>query len=91
MYDKESIYDEKVSPLMTEIIKICKENDIQMVADFYLRKPTEGKDEFHCTTALNTGVNASERLRDLARVVYNGYVVQKPYFSAMAITTREAK
>jgi len=40
MYDKEQIYDEKISPLMTQIIQICKENDIKMVADFYLREPT---------------------------------------------------
>ena len=31
MYDKEAIYDEKISPLMTQIINICKEND----ADLY--------------------------------------------------------
>lgn len=88
MYDKEQIYDDKISPLMTEIIKICKENDIKMVADFYLREPTEEETEFHCTTALNANENTSERLKDLARVIYDGYVVQKPYFSAMTITSK---
>lgn len=29
---KEKIYDEQISPLMTQIIKICKENDIGMFA-----------------------------------------------------------
>jgi hypothetical protein len=85
MYDKEQVYDEKISPLMTEIIKICKENDIKMVADFYLREPTESEDEFHCTTALIMDCE-SERLKDLVRVIYNGYVVQKPFFVAMTIT-----
>ena len=30
MYDKEAIYDEKINPLMAEIIKICKENQIHI-------------------------------------------------------------
>ena len=87
MYDKEQIYDEKISPLMTQIIQICKENDIKMVADFYLREPTEEATEFHCTTALTVDCN-SERLKDLVKVIYNGYVVQKPYFAAMTITSK---
>jgi hypothetical protein len=86
MYDKEIVYDEKVSPLMTEIIKICKENDIKMFADFYLREPTETDNEFHCTTVLHVGENKSDRLSDLVKVAYNGYIAQKPYFAAMTVT-----
>lgn len=33
---QEDIYDEQISPLMKQIVKICKKNDISMVADFRL-------------------------------------------------------
>ena len=33
-YNLESIYDEKISPLMRQIIDICKEHNMPMVASF---------------------------------------------------------
>jgi len=33
---KEEIYDTQISPLMKEVIRICKEADIPLVADFQL-------------------------------------------------------
>ncbi len=46
MYDKEKIHDEKIESLMNKIIKICKENDIQMLATFMLKEA----DDMVCTT-----------------------------------------
>lgn len=43
---KEKIYDAHISPLMDQIIAICKANKIAIVASFHL-----GKD-LHCTTTL---------------------------------------
>lgn len=40
-YDKEQIHDEKINPLMDQIIKICKENDIQMLCSFMLKEDGE--------------------------------------------------
>ena len=37
-YDKEQIHDEQINPLMNQIIKICKENDIQMLCSFMLKE-----------------------------------------------------
>lgn len=34
MTDKEAIYDEKISPLMAQIIEICQEHKIPMFAEF---------------------------------------------------------
>lgn len=34
MKDKENIYDEKIAPLMTQIIDICKENQLPFFASF---------------------------------------------------------
>lgn len=33
-WDLEKVYDEQISPLMTQILKICKENRLPMVASF---------------------------------------------------------
>ena len=52
--DKEPIHDEKISPLMAQIIDICKANNINMVASFQLRSGKERAEEgnFLCTTTL---------------------------------------
>ena len=50
MKNKEQIYDEKISPLVAEIIKVCQENKIAMLASFSV--PTENDPHLGCTTAL---------------------------------------
>lgn len=55
-YDKDSVYDGKIAPLMKQIIEICKREQLPMAAQFYLQE--ERKDgEFegqpmYCTTTL---------------------------------------
>ena len=44
---KEEIYDEQINPLVGQILTICKEHKIAMIADFAL-----GAENFHCTSAL---------------------------------------
>lgn len=34
LIDNETVYDEQISPLMAQIIKICKDNKIPMFATF---------------------------------------------------------
>lgn len=46
MKNKEKIYDEKIAPLMKQIIQICKEEKIPMFADF------QYSNEDFCTTTL---------------------------------------
>lgn len=48
--NKEQIYDEKISPLMAQIIAICKENGVAMIASFFI--PTEEDAGLCCTTCL---------------------------------------
>ena len=45
-YDLEDVYDEKIAPLMDQIIAVCKEHKLPMVASFQYM----GDDL--CTTAL---------------------------------------
>jgi hypothetical protein len=44
---KEEIYDSEIHPLMAQILGICKEHKIALVADFAL-----DAEDFHCTSAL---------------------------------------
>ncbi len=51
-FNKEDVYDNEISPLMTKIIAICKEHKIPMLATFTYENHEErgvGK----CTTLLN--------------------------------------
>lgn len=48
--NKEEAYDAKVSPLMREVIAICKEHHIPVLAVFHT--PNDDKDDLFCTTAL---------------------------------------
>lgn len=84
MYDKKKIYDEKIFPLMGDIIKICKENDIQMLFSCYLK--TDGNGAMSCDTYLESKEENCDRLKDAAKCIILGHVAYRPYFAAMAIT-----
>ena len=47
---KEEVYDERISGLMTQIIEVCQERGIAMVASFDIS--TSDNPDFLCTTAL---------------------------------------
>lgn len=50
-YDQETTYDAQIAPLMAQIIAICKEHQIPMIASFAYRR--DKNDEYDlCTTAL---------------------------------------
>jgi len=68
---KEAVYDEQINPLMAQIIAICKEHDIPLVADFQLdddRDACDPGDTFHCTTYV-VPENASKRLHAAKRAL----------------------
>ena len=46
MPTKEQIYDDEINPLMAQILALCKEHHIAMLADFAL----DG--DLHCTSAV---------------------------------------
>lgn len=47
--NKEQVYDEKISPLMQQIIAICQEHGIAMLADFAIGHDGVGPDGQDCT------------------------------------------
>jgi hypothetical protein len=48
--NKEQVYDDQVSPLMSQIIEICKTNKIAFIASFSI--PTEEDADLRCTSAM---------------------------------------
>lgn len=48
---KETVYDERIAPLMTQIIVLCHEHKINMLATYAL-DPTEDGSVLRCTTSL---------------------------------------
>ena len=51
--EKETIYDERISPLMAQVIAICKDAGIACFATFDIS--TEDDPGFFCTTCLPDG------------------------------------
>lgn len=50
--NKEQIYDSQISPLMQQIIKICMDNGIAMMASFDIAHDGEGPNGEDCSTLI---------------------------------------
>ena len=51
-FNKEDVYDNEISPLMTQIIDICKQHGIPIIASFTYENSDE-RDPGRCTTLIN--------------------------------------
>ena len=91
MNDREPIYDEQVAPLMTEIIRICLENDIPMVACFQLSDGDRDEDEemgpMFCTTALLEPEWTDDRLFNAKSMLYKRPVLASIILSKVKTRT----
>lgn len=70
---------------MNEIIKVCKENNIQVLASFALKESDENGDDMLCSTYLPSSEYTSKRLEDAMKVIKLGYIVQKPFIMTATI------
>ncbi|WP_439885801.1 hypothetical protein ACTACK_12815 [Pseudomonas syringae] len=50
--NKEQVYDEQISPLMQQIIEVCKEKGIAMIASFDIAHDGIGPDGEDCSGLL---------------------------------------
>lgn len=83
-FDKEKKYDERIAPLMTQIIEICKQEKIPFFASFYLKDATEENGAMYCTTNIfdketNNEPDKHKEMREIA------YKRDPAFFCAMTI------
>lgn len=78
-YDLEKVYDEKIAPLMTQIIDICREHKMPVLASFAYGR-NEEKSDF-CTTYLEFENRVPEPFRPALSLIKNG-------FAPLTITTK---
>lgn len=65
IFNEEKVYDEKISPLMKQIIEICNKHKIPMVASFTFENcPERGPGK--CTTLLNSFENRKDDVNQRA-------------------------
>ena len=83
IYNLESIYDEQISPLMQQIIAICKEHNMPMVASFAYEN-CEEKGLGCCTTTLTFGGRSIKEFAEATPVIHG-----KSLFAAFTIMSGE--
>jgi hypothetical protein len=64
-WNKEDIYDEKIAPLMAEILKICKENELPIVCTIQYGCDEEDRALF-CTSTICNQSHADKKMLRLA-------------------------
>jgi hypothetical protein len=71
IFDLEEVYDEEISPLMKDIITICKRVGMPMLASFcYKANECEGHD--YCTTSLPGGEFYPDEFKEALSILRNG-------------------
>jgi hypothetical protein len=80
--NKEQVYDEQIAPLMDQVIAICRDRKIAMLATFAI--PTEEDNDLSCTTHLpDESGKLPEQIERAARIV-------RGTPSPLMLTTRNA-
>lgn len=85
---KETAYDAEISPLMVQIIDVCKRHKINVHATFVLDVPEDAEDEnaILCTTHLPVDEGDEEGMRLIAALLR--VAKPEPMFAAFTISTR---
>jgi hypothetical protein len=68
MRNNEKPYDEKISPLMDQIIEICQENKIPMAAQFVVTENEDPSEDLLCSTALP---HENKQIMEVVKVMIN--------------------
>lgn len=87
--NREAVYDEKISPLMAQIIQICKENDIPMVASFQINDDRPDGAAFLCTTViLNQEPPPANKLLEASSIIQRG---REPKVTMLTVRDADGK
>jgi hypothetical protein len=92
-YDKESVYDEEIAPLMKQILEICKREKIPMAVQYYLKEFREDAGfeglPMYCTSVIvfEGKTDGDDQIRFVNESMKYGRQ-GKPWVMAATITTR---
>lgn len=90
-FDKESVHDNQIAPLMTQIIAICKEHNIPMLATFNYRCDAEEGHVDYATTCISRNTDGvsymPDEIKEAINIIRNGASTREKLL-AMAITTK---
>lgn len=87
--NKENIYDTQVSPLMQQIIEICKANGIAMMASFDIAHDGEGSNGEDCSALIcNTLLPNGDGENNPLFVHANDHIRRRGRQVPMMITTK---
>ena len=88
-FDLESVYDNEISPLVAEIIRICKRAGMPMLTSFCYaagRNEDDPGSVNFCTTYLDNGSGYQpDELKEAVRIIRNG-ASTRPKLMAFTIT-----
>ncbi len=84
VFDLEAVYDEEISPLMKQIIEICKQREMPMVASFCYRRDDEGGNDA-ANTNLPFGDRQPERLFHAGNAIYGNYDEKRSFTTAITV------
>lgn len=83
MEDKETIYDEQIAPLMTQLLEVCQREGIPMFSSF------QYSGAGFCTSAQSTGHCVFDHYRALAQCAEHGGVNVDKYMNWVAKDARK--
>lgn len=89
---KEEFYDREISPMMAEIIRKCKEHNINMFSIFALDTKDEEEGPLYCTTSLpiDKSCKGFKKVTELCEV-HKGKYNLVPKITAFTIITEKRK
>ena len=87
-FDLEAVYDSEISPLMRQVIAICKRVNMPMLATFCYGRGRDADDPDktdYCTTVLPRGSWQSPEIMEARRIIYSGANC-RPKLMALTVT-----
>lgn len=70
MAPNEAVYDERISPLVGQIIEICQEYHIPLVATFELGVNDENGETLNCSTVIELEHAIEPKMKVLSDTIY---------------------
>ena len=72
VFDLEAVYDAEIHPLMEEILRVCKEHQLPMVASFLFARGADGTEGLCSSLITGSDARGSRTLRLAGELIRTG-------------------